>query len=65
MSTPINHIRRGKTMNRSVRMSVDAWDKLKERAEKEGVPVNYVMEVFGTAYANGQLDLPTIKAKFD
>lgn len=64
MATPMNHIRRGKTKNRSVRMSEEAWDKLQKRAEEDGVPMNYVMEVFGTAYANGIIDLPEIKTRF-
>lgn len=61
----VNHLRRGETLNRSVRMSKETWELVKERAHEDGVSVNYVIEAIATAYAQRQINVPTIKTVFD
>lgn len=61
----MKNIRRGKSETRSIRVGSDAWAKLQERAEEDGVTPNYVMEVFCNAYADGTLNLPKIVMEFE
>lgn len=60
----INPIRRGKTMVRSIRMSETTWKGAQKQAEADGIAVNYAVEVFLHAYANGELNLPTVTTEF-
>ena len=60
-----NNIRRGPTVSRSFRFSEENWKLAKERADEEGVFLNYVVEVLLSGYAHNHIDLPKVITKFD
>jgi len=46
---------------RSVRVSDEVWEKAKRRATFEGVTMSRVLAVVVEGYADGYIDLPTVK----
>jgi hypothetical protein len=50
---------------RSVRVSDDAWDKARSRAEYEGVTVSHVAAVLIEGYAKGLINLPKVQVVYE
>lgn len=63
-SKNVKKARKPATSVRSVRVPDHIWKTARERAEEEGVTVNFVLGQMLEGYARGLLNLPTVTKTF-
>ena len=56
---------KGSTPARSVRVSDEAWEKARSRAEYEGVTVSHVAAVLIEGYSKGLINMPKVQVVYE
>lgn len=55
---------KSKLVIRSFRVEDTIWERLRERAERDGVPMSYVLTVLADGYGRELIDLPRTQLVF-
>lgn len=57
----VNRFEGRKQPTRSIRVDNETWERVKERAQDEGITPSYALYLITVAYAEGAMDLPEVK----